>query len=289
MSQSISEAILEATKTLRGAGLPEPRREASSLLGNVLAKTPTFLITHAEVLLTATELAAFRQEVDRRAGGEPLQYITGRQEFFGLDFEVTHDALIPRPETELLVETALGLMDDTGASQFICDVGTGTGCVPISLLHIRPQARALAIDISPAAVSLASRNATRNEVDKRISLVVADCFTAFQERPFFDLIVSNPPYIADRDWAGLQREVREHEPRLALTSGSEGLNMIRRLILEAAAFLRVGGHLLIEIGYDQRDAVEQLIDPRIWNLVAIHNDLQGIPRTVVLRKSFGVR
>lgn len=284
MSQSISEAILEATKTLRAAGLSEPRREAGSLLASVLGRNQTFLITHPEVLLTAEEFVRFRQEVERRAGGEPLQYITGRQEFFGLDFEVTQDALIPRPETELLVETALGLLEDSGASQFICDVGTGTGCIPISLLHKRPEARAIATDISPAAVSLASRNASRNEVDKRISLVVADCFGAFQERPSFDLIVSNPPYIADREWASLQREVREHEPRLALSSGSEGLNMIRRLILEAPAFLRVGGHLLIEIGYDQRDAVEQLIYPRIWNLVAIHKDLQGIPRTVVLRR-----
>lgn len=288
MSQSIAETILEATRAFRAAGLSEPRREAGSLLANVLVKDQTFLITHAEVLLTAEELATFRQSVARRAGGEPLQYITGFQEFYGLGFEVTHDALIPRPETELLVETALGLIGDAGESPFICDIGTGTGCITISLLHERPRARAIAVDVSPLAARLASRNATRNDLYTRISFVVADCFAAFHERPIFDLIVSNPPYIADPDWEGLQREVREHEPRLALTSGNDGLTMIRRLVQEAPAFLREDGHLLIEIGYDQRVAVEQMIDPRVWKLIAIHNDLQGIPRTVVLRKC-GVR
>lgn len=281
MSQSIAEAILEATKTLRVAGLAEPRREAGSLLANVLGKDQTFLITRAEILLTAEQLSTFRQQVTRRAGGEPLQYITGFQEFFGLEFEVTRDALIPRPETELLVETALGLMGD---APFICDIGTGTGCISVSLLHERPRARAIAVDISPNAARLASRNAARNDVDKRISLLVADRFAAFHETQTFDLIVSNPPYVIDRDWEGLQREVRDHEPRLALTSGSDGLTMIRRLIREAPAFLVTGGHLLMEIGYDQRVAVEQMIDPLFWKLVAIHNDLQGIPRTVVLRK-----
>lgn len=289
MSLSIAEAILEATKTLRGAGLSEPRREAASLLANLLARDQTFLITHAEELLIAEEVAAFRRRVDRRGGGEPLQYITGAQEFFGLEFEVNRDVLIPRPETELLVETALELIPSADAAPLICDVGTGTGCVSISLLHERQRARAIAVDISPSAAGLASRNATRNNIGNRISFVAADCFTAFRIQPRFDLIVSNPPYIADRDWEGLQREVREHEPRLALTSGSDGLLMIRRLVRDAPAFLVSDGHLVIEIGYDQRDAVEEMIDPRIWKLLAIRSDLQGIPRTVVLQKLSGVR
>ncbi|MCU1263893.1 MAG: protein-(glutamine-N5) methyltransferase, release factor-specific [Acidobacteria bacterium] len=284
MSLSIAEAILEATRALQSAGISEPRRQASSLLANVLKVDQTFLITRAETKLTPRELDSFRQGVGRRARGEPLQYIKGFQEFFGLDFEVNQNALIPRPETELLVETALGLVADASASPFICEIGAGTGCISISLLHKRPRARAVAVDISPSAARLASRNAARNEIGKGMSIMVADCFAAFHVRPVFDLIVSNPPYIADRDWEGLQREVREYEPRLALTSGSDGLAMIRRLILEAPAFLLKGGHLLLEIGYDQGVAVEQMIDPRVWKLVAIHNDLRGIPRTVVLRK-----
>jgi release factor glutamine methyltransferase len=284
MTLSIAEAILEATKTLRSEGVSEPRREAGWLLADLLARDQTSLITHAEVLLTLEEVAAFRRRVQRRAGGEPLQYITGTQEFFGLEFEVGQEALIPRPETELLVETALELIHGAGAAPLICDVGTGTGCISISLLHEQPRARAVAVDISPLAAGLASRNAARNNIGNRISFVVADCLTAFRIKPCFDLIVSNPPYIADRDWEGLQREVREHEPRLALTSGSDGLSMIRRLVKEAPAFLVSGGHLVLEIGYDQRVAVEAMIDQRIWNLLAIHNDLQGIPRTVVLER-----
>ena len=284
MSQSIAEAILEATRALRGAGLSEPRREAGSLLANVLAQDQTFLITHAEILLTVEEVAAFRGHVDRRAGGEPLQYITCSQEFFGLEFEVNRDGLIPRPETELLVESALDLIHGASYAPLICDVGTGTGCISISLLHERPRARAIAVDISAVAARLASQNAARHQIGERISFVVADCFAAFQIKACFDLIVSNPPYIADRDWADLQREVREHEPRLALTSGSDGLLMIRRLVKDAPAFLVDGGHLVIEIGYDQRVAVEEMIDPRIWKLLGIRNDLQGIPRTVVLQK-----
>jgi len=283
MSQSIAEAILEATKVLHAAGLSEPRREAASLLANVLHQDRTFLITRAEASLTADALATFHRHLRRRAGGEPLQYITGYQEFFGLRFEVNPDALIPRPETELLVESALDLIPD-GASPLICDLGTGTGCIAISLLHERPLVRAIAVEISTAAVCLAVRNAARHEVIERIGFVVADGFEAFPEQPVFDLIVSNPPYIADLDWARLQREVRDHEPRTALTSGSEGLTMIRRLIKEAPAFLVDGGYLVIEMGYNQREAVEEMIDPRIWKLSTIRNDLQGIPRTVVLQK-----
>ncbi len=283
MSQSIAEVILEATKTLRAAGLSEPRREAASLLANVLNQDRTFLITHAEALLTADTIATFHQHVRRRAGGEPFQYITGYQEFFGLRFEVSPAALIPRPETELLVESALDLIPYV-ASPLICDIGTGTGCIGISLLHERPLARAIAVDISAVAAQLAERNAASHEVSERIAFVVAESFKAFSEKPVFDLIVSNPPYIADRDWAGLQREVREHEPRSALTSGSDGLSMIRSLIMDSGPFLVDGGYLIIEIGYDQRAAVVEMIDSRIWKLSSIHNDLQGIPRTVVMQK-----
>jgi len=283
MSQSIAEVILEATKVLRAAGLSEPRREAASLLADVLNHDRTFLITHAEALLTAEAFATFHRHVRLRAAGKPLQYITGYQEFFGLRFEVSPAALIPRPETELLVESALDLIPH-GASPLICDIGTGTGCIGISLLHERPLARAIAVDISAPAAHLAGRNAASHEVSGRIAFVVADSFKAFSEKPVFELIVSNPPYIADRDWAGLQREVRDHEPRAALTSGSDGLSMIRSLIKDAAPFLVVGGYLVIEIGYDQRVAVEEMIDSRIWKLSTIRNDLQGIPRTVVLQK-----
>ena len=285
MTQSIAEAILEATRVLRHANVAEARREAGSLLANVLDHDRTFLITHGMDLLSAAEVESFHQHVARRAAGEPLQYITGSQEFFGLDFEVNRQVLIPRPETELLVETALEMIGDVNAAPFVCDIGTGSGCIAIALLHERPRARAVAVDISAAAVRLASRNAARHEVSERISFVVADCFSTFRKsHPSFNLIVSNPPYIAGGDLPGLQREVREYEPRVALTSGNDGLSMIRGLLDAAPAFLVDGGHLIVEIGYGQRTAIEELIDAHIWKVVSIRDDLQRIPRTVTLRK-----
>jgi len=284
MSLSISAAIVEATRLLRLAQLTEARREAGSLLADLLRKDRAFLITHSKDVLATDQLKVFRDWTARRASGEPLQYITGHQEFFGLDFEVNHDVLIPRPETELLVETALELIDDADASLSICDIGTGSGCIITSLLHERPRARGFAVDISAAALNVALRNAARHRVSERATFVVADCFAGFREgETRFEMIVSNPPYVAVRDLPSLQREVRDHEPLVALTSGEDGLSMIRRLLNEAPAFLAAGGYLVLEIGYDQCAAVEQLIDFRTWNLIDIRQDLQGIPRIVALR------
>lgn len=284
MSRSIAEALSQATKVLSAGELSEPRREAGSLLASLLGKDRAFLITHSDEVLSDDLAATFADQVRRRASGEPLQYITGVQEFFGLVFEVNSDALIPRPETELLVESALEALDNLSPAPSLLDVGAGTGCITIALLRERPSARAVAIDVSPAAVQLAMRNARRHSVSERVSFLVADALATFASLPKFDLIVSNPPYIADSEWETLQREVRDHEPRLALTSGSDGLTMIRRLVAEAAPLLREGGYLIFEIGYDQRAAVEQMIDSQVWQTMAIRSDLQGIPRTVILRK-----
>src|SRR5260221_4126420 len=190
MSVSIAEAILEAAQVLRRSVVPEARREAGSLLAAVLQEGPTFLITHAGDPLAAESLAVFRDWTARRANGEPLQYITGHQEFFGLDFEVNHDVLIPRPETELLVETALELIGKMHSAPLICDVGTGSGCIIISLLHERQKARGFAVDISASAVRLALRNAARHQVGDRTRFMVADGFTSFRKNKVsFDLIV----------------------------------------------------------------------------------------------------
>lgn len=281
---SIAEAMLEAAQALRRAGVPESRREAASLLAHVVDRDRTFLITHAEERLPAQALTDFRSLVERRAKGEPLQYIKGRTEFFKLDFEVTPDVLIPRPETELLVETALDLLD--GADEpAICDVGTGSGCIIISILHELERARGLGIDISTAALRVARRNTKRHGVEERLSLIQSDCFEALDElHARFNLIVSNPPYVAEAALDGLQREVRDFEPRVALTPGGDGLRVIRRLLTDAPRFLQTGGHLLMEIGFDQHEAVERLIDARTWELLDIHKDLQGIPRTIALKK-----
>jgi release factor glutamine methyltransferase len=287
MTTSIAETILQGALRLRQAAVPEARREAGSVLAYVLGRDRSFILSHAEDPIGEEQAEQFRQYLERRAQGEPLQYITGHQEFFGLDFEVTRDVLIPRPETELLIETALKLFGGS-ADVFICDVGTGSGCIAITLLHQLPQARAVAIDLSAGALAVARRNAARHSVTERSEFVLSDCFAALDRRApqqsSFDLIVSNPPYIEEGAMAGLQREVRDFEPRRALAAGGDGLVIIRRLISEAPRFLKTGGYLLFEIGFNQAALVERLINPKVWKLLHIYKDLQGIPRTVALQK-----
>jgi release factor glutamine methyltransferase len=287
MTTSIAEAVLQGAHQLRKAAVPEAQREAGSLVAALLGRDRSFIITHAEDPIADLQTVQLHEWLDRRSRGEPLQYITGHQEFFGLDFEVTKDVLIPRPETELLVEAALKLTRQSEKAPFICDVGTGSGCIVDSLLHeLRESgARAIAVDVSPAALEVAKRNAARHSVIQRVEFLVSDCFSSLNSNQSpFDLIVSNPPYVAESALEGLQREVRDFEPREALAAGPDGLSVIRRLLLEAGNFLKTHGHFLFEIGFDQSKAVEQLIDPDTWKLLGIHEDLQCIPRTVVLQK-----
>lgn len=263
--------------------MPDARREASSLLSFVLDKDRTFLISHADDPVDDDSLDQFREFVERRATGEPLQYITGVQDFYGREFRVTPDVLIPRPETELLVEAALGLVGRDEA--FICDVGTGSGCIAVTLLCEIADARAVAVDKSQAAIEIAKLNAASQSVEDRIVFLVSDCFDALDPNEYqFDLIVSNPPYLSEAALSGLQREVRDHEPLVALSPGPDGLSVIRRLLAEAPAYLRPHGHLLMEIGFDQGETVRSLIDETVWSLLEIRPDLQSIPRIVVVKR-----
>jgi release factor glutamine methyltransferase len=284
MKISIAEAITEAAQLLKNSGVPDPRRDAASLLSFTVERDRTFLISHSDHLLSEAELESFRDRVDRRSHGEPLQYITGQQDFYGRVFRVSPAVLIPRPETELLVEAALELVGEGDAAR-ICDVGTGSGCIAITLACERVNARGIALDISASALEIAKHNAVAMKVDKRLKFLLSDCFDALAKADeLFDLIVSNPPYVAAGVVSGLQREVKDHEPMVALTPGANGLSVIKRLIDEAPGFLRKDGHLLLEIGFDQGEAVQGLVDSRQWQLVDIRPDLQGIPRIVILRK-----
>jgi release factor glutamine methyltransferase len=282
MKISIAEALRSASQILERSGVPEARRESHSLLSFILGKDRTFLITHAEDQLDEASVRRFQESVERRASGEPLQYITGVQDFFGREFRVTPDVLIPRPETELLVEAAIEV---AGRTPFICDVGTGSGCIAITLLAEISEARVVAVDKSPAAVEVAKWNAQNLSVSERAVFVVSDCFDALNPSDSqFDLVVSNPPYVSEAMMAGLQREVRDHEPRMALSPGGDGLSVIRRLLWAAPAFLKHKGYLIMEIGFDQGEAVQKLIDNDVWHLLEMRPDLQSIPRIVVLRK-----
>jgi release factor glutamine methyltransferase len=284
MANTIGQAIMDGAQVLRKAGVPEARREAGSLLAHVSGHDRTFLISHVDASLTEEVLIRFRENIDRRSSGEPLQYITGIQDFFGRQFRVTPDVLIPRPETELVVEAALQLIDSQDPA-VICDVGTGSGCIAVTLLCERACARAVAVDISAKAIGVARQNAVDQSVDERILFAVSDCFNSLPNgEQIFDLIVSNPPYVSAAALPGLQREVRDHEPLAALTPGPDGLTMIGRLIQEAPDFLKPEGHMILEIGFDQGEAVENLIDSNRWHLIEIRPDLQGIPRIVVLQR-----
>ena len=283
LAMSIIQAQAAGAESLKSAGITDPRLEAGSLLAHVLHRDRTYLIAHGNDLMTGAQLERFRSLIARRAAGEPLQYIVGYQEFFKLSFEVTPGVLIPRPETELIVEAALELLDPE-QSLSILDVGTGSGCIVISLLHELKNARALATDISASALEVARRNAQRHLVSERLTFVQTDSLSPIKTCAAFSLIVSNPPYIPARDIATLQREVRDHEPLTALVSGADGLDHIRALLRETPQLLQQNGYFILEIGFGQRDAVVQLVDRAVWDLFEVRKDLQGIPRTVVLQK-----
>jgi release factor glutamine methyltransferase len=278
---SIGGAIGEGAERLTKAAVTEPRREAGSLLAHVLGRDRSFIIAHADDPVTHEQREALQMLVERRTIGEPLQYIIAQQEFFKLDFEVTPDVLIPRPETELIVETSLELLQ-SHPEPYFADIGTGCGCIAISILHELPEARALATDISPEALRVALRNAERHNASDRLTLLESDCFAELDANEKFTLITSNPPYVSEDQLRIAQREVR-FEPRAALAAGSDGLSVIRPLVGEARPFLRAGGYLVFEIGFGQSEAVEQLVDRGVWKLLEIHKDLQGIPRTFVLQ------
>jgi release factor glutamine methyltransferase len=282
MNISISNAVREGAQMLSAARVAEARRESGSLLAHAIGRDRTFVVTHADELLETAAVGAFRRLIERRAAGEPLQYLTGHQEFFKLDFTVTPDVLIPRPETELIVEIAVELLKGN-PGPFIADIGTGSGCIAISLLHELGDAHAIATDISPAALQIAQRNADRHGVTDRLIVIESDCFAKVDPDRPFSLIASNPPYIRDDEMETLQREVG-YEPRTALAGGPDGMDIVRRLLRQASPFLRTGGHFVFEIGFGQNALVEQLINRDVWELTEMRPDLQGIARTVVLRK-----
>jgi len=283
----ISEAIAEGAQRLRASGLTEGRRAAGVLLCHALGIDRTHLLTRSNEQVDASSYQAYLYFVERRAAGEPLQYITGHQEFYGLDFIVTPDALIPRPETEFLVERVINLAQDVSAP-VIVDVGTGSGCIAVSLAAHIPRARVIATDISGAALGVARTNAERHGVRDRIEFVEGDLLdplAALGLETAVNFLASNPPYVEEGKPGLVQREVRDWEPPVALYGGPDGLDCYRRLLAEGARYLLPAGCLVCEIGYTQLEALRKLIDATEWELVDVTCDLQGIPRTLTIRKT----
>jgi len=282
---TIAETLKEASEYLRAASVPNDLLDAQTLLAEALAQDRTYLIINFNQKLSGDVLSKFQAMVERRAAGEPLQYITGHQQFFGLDFEVTPDVLIPRPETELAVEETIRLVQQNKlVNPVIVDVGVGSGCIAVTLAREIGAARVIASDLSLAALRVARRNANRNGVADRIEFVAMDLLDAFADRGFADFILSNPPYVADEEMLALQREVRDWEPRVALTDGDDGLSFYRRLLKDAPGRLQPGGHLVCEMGYTQSEKISAMVDREVWAEPRLLDDLQGIPRTIVLRK-----
>lgn len=274
---NISQAIEKANEILKNNGIAEPIREAKSILSVVLEKDKSFIIAHTEYELTLAEENQFWSFIKRRANREPFQHIVGKQEFWGLDFIVTPDVLIPRPETELIVEAGIEILRDLENPNF-CEVGIGSGCISVSILHEIKNARAFGLDISEKALQIAEKNAEENGVLNRLNLMISDVFGELDKNELFDLIVSNPPYVPIDDLQNLQVEVKDFDPHIALTDGKDGLSIIRKIIETSPEFLRPDGFLIMEIGFNQSAKVCEMFDLQIWQEVDFFSDLQGIPR-----------
>jgi release factor glutamine methyltransferase len=290
---------------LRAANVPSSTLAAELLLMYVLDRDRAWLYAHPGDLLAAAEAERYCELLGRRAAGEPTQYLTGKQEFWGLDFEVTPAVLIPRPETEHVIEVALERLGEergikinmrTGAPSRtlrIADVGTGSGCIAVALAHELPHAEILATDIFDDALEIARRNAARHGVNERIHFLRGDLLdklleptrSSEGEARRFDMIVSNPPYVARHEAAELPREVREHEPAEALFGGPTGTELYGRLTEQAAELLDARGILVLELGYNCMDAVRAIFSrQRAWANVSITNDLAGIPRVIAAER-----
>jgi release factor glutamine methyltransferase len=256
----------------------QARRDAELLLLHHLNITRAQLLANPSRELTEAEEFAYWQSIQRRATAEPIQYITGQQEFYGLNLHVTPAVLIPRPETEHLIEAVLHRLPHNQPLS-IADIGTGSGAIAIALATHLPQARITALDISPEALAVATANAATHQVADRIHLLHSDLLAATSDT--FDAIVSNPPYVPDHE--PLHPQVRDHEPPTALFAGPQGLDIYRRLIPQAHAALKLNGLLALEIGHGQREAIAELLTN--WQEVTFIDDLQQIPRVALAHKS----
>ena len=279
---TIDDALKFGARSLANAGLAEPQREANSLLQFAIARDRAFTVAHPEYELSDSEAKLFQTSIVRRAAREPFQHIAGKQEFYGLDFLVTPDVLIPRHETELIVERAIEMLAEHKAPRFL-EIGVGSGCISVAILTHSPGATALAVDISEPAINIARQNAEMHNVSGRLAVIASDVFENVPDE-LFDLIVSNPPYVPIAEYAGLQPEVRDHDPRIAVTDGSTGLTIIEQIVAGSPTSLKPGGHLLMEIGFSQGHAVRSMFDEASWASTDVLPDLQGIPRTVVARR-----
>jgi release factor glutamine methyltransferase len=275
---TVAAAQFASDEQLRATAM----RDAELILLHTLQIPRITLIAHPDDELSANQRTAYEDSIARRLHHEPIQYITGQQEFYGLTLKVTPAVLIPRPETEHLVEAVLKLLPANEPLK-IADIGTGSGAIAIALAAHLPQAAITALDISAEALAIATANAHEHQVADRIRFLQSDLLSALNpEAETFDAIVSNPPYVAEADRETLHPQVRDHEPATALFAGKTGLDIYRRLVPQAYSALKTNGLLALEIGHDQQDGVASLL--QTWWNVSFINDLQQIPRVALANK-----
>jgi release factor glutamine methyltransferase len=284
---TLSEVIAEARRMLEQAGIESAQQEVFWIVEHVLCLAAHHVVADRDRLLSQVERSAVRELIERRVGREPLQYILGTQEFCGLEFEVNPAVLIPRPETELLVEyVAQRIPLDRQAT--VVDVCTGSGCIAVAIARLRPRVRVIASDLSNPSLDVARRNAAHHAVSERITWLEGDLLGSLAKQELegcIDVIVSNPPYIPEADWAFLQPEVRLFEPRGALVAGPQGTELHERLLQEAGRDLIPGGALIVEIGAGQARAMRRIVDQipgyRFHRLVY---DAAGLERLVIVER-----
>ena len=289
----VRTALKQGLAQLREAQVPSFTLAAELLLLHVLARDRTWIYSHPEEKISSADADRYFALIARRTNGVPTQHLTGKQEFWGLEFEVSPDVLIPRPETEHVIEVALDRLAVrelragrkqtlTGEGLQIADIGAGSGCIAIALAIELPGSTIFATDISSAALVVARRNAMRHNVTNQLQFLEGNLLDMVATQ--FDLIASNPPYVGRREAETLMREVRDHEPEIALYGGEEGYEFYAELIAQAAAHLKPGGLLILELGHNSLAAVQPLLDVPTWTNVGVTNDLAGIPRVLAAER-----
>jgi release factor glutamine methyltransferase len=276
---TVQTALLQGTKLLEDEAIAAPRLTAEVLLMHALRRERSYLYAHSNDELSELTWIHYGRYLHERMKGKPTQYITGRQEFYGRDFRVTPDVLIPRPETEHLVEAAMARIQP---GNVVLDVGTGSGAIAITLA-LETRARVLATDISTTALCVAQSNAAR--VSASVGFLACDLVACIRDHSI-DVLVSNPPYVPATDHPSLQREVRDYEPHVALFGGPTGLEIYNRLIGEATRVVKPGGWLLVELGYNSLDPVRAMLETRFTEIAVMH-DLAGFPRVLATRSLKG--
>ena len=272
---TVATALLQGTRLLEDGSVAAPRLTAEVLLAHALDRERPYLYAHPEESLSEVAWIHFGRYLHERLGGKPTQYITHRQEFYGRPFRVTSDVLIPRPETEHVVEAVL---DKVAKGAIVTDVGCGSGAIAVTLA-LESDATVYATDVSRGAIAVARENATW--LGARVHFVHCDLAAPFAGRSL-DMVVSNPPYVSNADGDGLQREVRDWEPRVALFAGPTGLEIYERLVVEAERVLKLGGHLIVELGYQALEPVKRMLGTR-WSDLETRSDLAGLPRVFAAR------